>query len=196
MPAADTTNALPDRNHPVIDRYRKWDPLWYRFIKPRLETTRRNNELAENTEQAVTELTTTVGENTTVITELTESVDGIHALWGVEINTNGTVTGAVQLDSTNSVSEFRVLANRFIIEHPTDTGQTIQAFIATVVDGSPAFGFNGNVIISGTVDAEALNVNTLSAISANIGNVTAGTVGSADGRLLIDCDNVRIRLGT
>jgi Domain of unknown function (DUF1983) len=193
---SDTTNPLPDISHPVIDRYRRWDSVWWKFIKPLLETTRRTNELAENTEQTVNELSTTVGDNTTTITELQESVDGIHALWGVEINTNGRVVGAVKLDGTNHKSTFAVLADKFEIVHPTADGNVIQAFVAGLVNGVPTVGINGNLVVDDTIKANALDVNALSAISANIGTCTAGVLQSSDGKFVINLDSKYILITT
>lgn len=191
-----TTNPLPDLNEPVVDRFRRWTPIWYRWIKPLLETVKRTTELADNTQQELTELTTTVGENTTTITEVIESVEGVAANWGIVINQNGAVTGAIKLDSTQNFSQFKVLANKFIIEHPTSTGTTVEAFVATTVDGNPAVGINGDLLVAGTVDATALAVDTLSSIAADIGTVTAGVLQSADGNFVIDLNNKYIVITT
>lgn len=43
----NTTQPLPDQRVPVIDRYRRWSPSWWRFLKPLLESTNRNSERIE-----------------------------------------------------------------------------------------------------------------------------------------------------
>ncbi|SEM40415.1 hypothetical protein SAMN05192583_0067 [Sphingomonas gellani] len=51
---------------------------------------------------------------------------------------------------------------------------------------------NGNRITTGTVTADKMNVGSLSAISGNIGTVTAGLVRSTSGKAYFDLDNARI----
>ena len=96
---ADTTNALPSITEPVVDRARRWNPLWYRFIKPLLETVR-------SSENAISTITTTV--------------DEVGAKWGVDVNINNRVTAAIKLDGSATESSFGILADKFIIVHPTD----------------------------------------------------------------------------
>lgn len=55
---------------------------------------------------------------------------------------------------------------------------------------------NGGAIQARTIDAEKLNVQSLSALSANLGTVTAGTIQSADGNLVLNLntgDGLRIK---
>lgn len=51
---------------------------------------------------------------------------------------------------------------------------------------------NGNRITTGTVTADKMKVGSLSAISANVGTVTAGLVRSTSGNAYFDLDNARI----
>ena len=37
---SDTTSPLPSVNEPVVDRYRRWSPIWYPWIKKLLDTVR------------------------------------------------------------------------------------------------------------------------------------------------------------
>lgn len=55
---------------------------------------------------------------------------------------------------------------------------------------------NGGAIQAKTIDAEKLNVQSLSALSANLGTVTAGTIQSSDGNLILNLnsgDGLRIK---
>lgn len=165
---ADTTNPLPSVTEPVVDRYRRWNPIWYRFIRPLIDTVRSNGVSIERLDNSYT----------------------------ISVNNNGRVTGAIRLDGTDGTSTFGVLADKFIIVHPSTNGTTIQAFVVGLVDGVSTVGINGNLLVDGTILARHIDVDTLSALSANIGTVTAGLIQSGDGRMTIDLDNVRIRMGT
>lgn len=63
----------------------------------------------------ITTLSTTVGSHTTTITSHTSSINGLNAQWGVTINVDGRVTGAVRLDGGASNSSFVVVADNFKI---------------------------------------------------------------------------------
>lgn len=130
----------------------------------------------------ITTLTSTVNGNTTSITQVASAVDGLEAQWGVSINANGRVTGLVRLDGGSTGSTFSVLADKFVVVHPSVNGTTIQAFIIGNINGTPTVGINGNLIVDDTILARHIDVSTLSAITANIGTVTAGLIQSADGK--------------
>lgn len=63
----------------------------------------------------VTTLSTTVGSHTATLTSHASSINGLHAEWGVEINVDGRVTGAVRLDGGAFTSNFVVVADNFYI---------------------------------------------------------------------------------
>lgn len=132
--------------------------------------------------------------NSAAIIELAESVDGIAARWGVAVDLNGHVIGLVQLSGDISGSTFVVVADKFVISHPSASGTTITPFVVGLVDGVSTVAINGNLIVDGSILARHLNVGTLSAISANIGTVTAGKLQSADEKFVIDLDNKTIEI--
>jgi len=132
--------------------------------------------------------------NSAAITTIQESINGIEARWGIAIDLNGRVVGLVQLDGSASGSTFTVVADKFIIAHPTDSGQLMTPFVVGMVNGVSTVGINGNLIVDGSILARHLNVGTLSAISANIGTVTAGKLQSADEKFVIDLDNKTIEI--
>jgi hypothetical protein len=165
----DTTNPLPSIVEPVIDRNRRWSPIWYRWIKPLLETVKRNDGI------------------------IRETVDQIAGKWTLSLNDNDRVIGAISLDGSEAaLTTFSVLADKFIIVHPSVNGTTIQGFIVGLVNGVSTVGINGNLVVDGTILARHIDVNTLSAITADIGTVTAGVLQSADGNMVIDLDNKSI----
>lgn len=179
---ADTTNPLPSINEPVIDRFRKWSPVWWRWIKPLLETVKTTAEVTATQDVA--------------ITEINEVVGGIQGRVGLQINSADRVVGMVLLDGTALSSTFSVLADKFVIVHPTVDGDTIQAFVAGLVDGVPTVGVNGALIVDGTIIARHIDVSTLSAIAADVGTITAGVLKSADDKFIIDLTNKSITMST
>lgn len=123
--------------------------------------------------------------------------DVVYINGQVRINTGGRALSSgngVSLYTTGSswadaTADARILAA---------TGSATKAIgdVVTIANGStftqtkywsgsawvdPGVVIDGNLLVSGTVSAAALNVSTLSAITANLGSVTAGTItGTAD----------------
>ena len=172
---ADTTNALPSITEPVVDRARRWNPLWYRFIKPLLETVR-------SSENAISTITTTV--------------DEVGAKWGVDVNINNRVTAAIKLDGSATESSFGILADKFIVVHPADDLTEVQAFVVGLVNGVSTVGINGNLVVDGTILARHIDVDSLDAVSADVGTITAGVLQSSDGNFVIDLNNKTITITT
>lgn len=160
------------------------------------QTARANGDSALASD--ITAVTSTANGNTTSISTLASSVDGISANWTVALNTNDRVTGMVTLNGIENTSSFSVLADKFQIVHPTDDGKTVTAFTTGLVDGVSTVGMSGSVIIDGTllarhiaaetitsaqiaaggIDADRLNVTQLDAISATIGTLRTATSGA------------------
>lgn len=176
---------LPPVNEPVVDRYRKWSPVWYPFIKRLLDGIKTQKDS---------------------LFSINETIDEINGKWSLDLNENGRVIGAITLAADDSVSSFSVLANKFIVVHPTSDGTTIQAFVIGLVNGVSTVGINGNLIVDGTIlarhivadsiTADKLDVSTLSAITANVGTVTAGVLKSSDDKFVIDLNNKTLTITT
>lgn len=144
----------------------------------------------------ITTLTSTVNGNTTSIQQVSAVVDGIEAQWGVSINANGRVTGLVRLDSGSTQSTFTVLADRFIVANPNTPADTLQLFTTGTLAGvSGKVGVNAFFILDGTILARHIAVDSLSAITADIGTVTAGRIQSADGASFWDLDSGEFQIG-
>jgi hypothetical protein len=156
----DTTGALPSVNEPVVDRYRRWTPIWYPWIKRILDT---------------------VKSQAGSIFTIEQQIDEVNGRWGVAISENGRVTGAILLDGSETKSTFAVLADKFVVVHPSVDGTTLQAFVIGNVNGTSTVGINGNLIVDDTILARHLDVSSLSAITANMGIVTAGLIQSTNG---------------
>lgn len=172
---SDTTSPLPSVNEPVVDRYRRWSPIWYPWIKKLLDTVRT---------QAQSLFT------------IQETIDEIEGKWSLSISENGRVTGAITLDGSQTQSTFAVLADKFIVVHPSVDGTTLQAFIIGNVNGVTTVGINGSLIVDGTILARHLSVTSLSSIVADIGDITAGVMRSSDNKFVIDLDNKTLTIET
>ena len=181
---ADTTNPLPSVSEPFVDRFRRINPVWLRWLKPLLET-------VKTTTTQVTTVTSEVNDVQTTVTQIQSSVDGLEGQWGVSVDVNNKVIGLVRLDGGATGSTFTVLADKFIVRHPTTTTD-IQAFIVGLVNGVSTVGINGNLVVDDTILARHIDVSSLSSITANIGTVTAGVVRSSDSKFVIDLDNKTI----
>lgn len=141
-------------SEPFVDRYRRISDKWYPWMKKLFESLR------------------TVQESFTTITE---TIDQVGQSWGVQINGANQVIGLVQLSANGgTATTFTVVADKFIVAHPTSTGATIQTFVAGLVGGVPTVGINGNLLVDGTILARTLSVNQLSEIAAHAGIIVSG----------------------
>lgn len=133
----------------------------------------------------ISTVSTTVAGNTASVQVLQSSVDGLGAQWGVTVNANGQVLGTVQLDGSQQGSVFAVIVDKFLVARPDGTGQA-EVFAIGNINGSPAVGIKGNLLIDGSVlarhlaassvTADKIDVTTLSAIAADVGTITAGRI--------------------
>jgi len=138
---------------------------------------------------SITALTTEVDGNSASITSALASIDGIEAQFSIRANVNGRVTG-FGLIAGGAETTFGILADRFVVVDPA-ADATAQAPFE--ISGSNVFiktAFIRNLdatqitrgtraaarIGAGTITADKLNVSSLSAITANLGTVTAGTI--------------------
>jgi hypothetical protein len=163
---ADTTNPIPSVTEPLVDRYRRWNPIWYRFLKPLFDTVRSNGV----------------------------SIEQLQDSYTISVNQNGRVIGSIKLDGSGGTSTFAVLADKFVVINPTNNADGITAFVVGNVNGTPTVGINGNLIVDDTILARHIDVSTLSAITANIGTVTAGVIQSTAGNMTIDLNNGTIEI--
>lgn len=163
--------------------------------------------LAQDIATAVTRLD---GNEVAVVT-LQESINGIEGRWGVAINANGQVVGIVQLDGAASGSTFTVVVDTFKVAKPGTTGgAAVPIFSIQNVNGVAKIALRGDMIADGTITAQKIVAGTLSALSANLGTVTAGLIrdpantyywdltngrqGRYDGTYLIDMKNKTFRI--
>lgn len=160
-----------------------------------------NNEIIARTNgdsalaSDITDLTTTVNGNTAQILLLANSVDGIEARWGVAINMNGQVTGLVQLDGSASGSTFTVVADKLMVAYPgINDGDPVPVLTIEEIDEESVLAFNGT-ILTNAILAGSLSAIEISAISGNLGTITAGRLQNADNTSYWDLDTGDFQIG-
>ena len=120
--------------------------------------------------------------------ELIETDTGsIKAQYTVKLDVNGNVAGFGLMVSDDEPSQFVILANKFAVIAPDNDAVT--PFIVSTVDGVSSVGIDGNLIVDGSVLANAIAANQItgnhiSASSqidiASSGRLRVGTVGTDD----------------
>lgn len=119
---------------------------------------------------------------------ITESdVRVVSKQWTVLLDVGGRVVGRIKLDGTETQSSFEVEVDTFKISKPAvNGGAPSTVFAVGMVDGVNAIVFNGNLYADGAIQARSLSVISLSAITANLGTITAGRLQSADNKVWFD----------
>jgi hypothetical protein len=167
--AQDTTQPIPSQNEVFIDRYRRITPKWYPFIRRLFNSLRTTIRTVTSVEEAVTNLDTEV-------TEVIQIVDNVRGQYGVAVNVNGRITASIKLDGTPANSSFAILADRFVVVHPTQNGTTITAFIVGTVNGIPTVGINGNLVVDSTITTNKLVANSVTADKIAAGSISADKI--------------------
>lgn len=103
---------------------------------------------------ATTTLSSTVQNHTTTISQHTSSIDGLSGQYSIKVDNLGHVSG-FGLSSTAvdgpPTSAFDVRADKFIVTFPNQPTGAVVPFSIGNVNGTAAIGFNGNLMIDGTV---------------------------------------------
>lgn len=158
----------------------------------------RVEQVAVTTEEAVADLDEWVqaqfnGTNASVQTNSSAiaRLDGYAAArWSVMTNVDGQIAGLVLHNATASISSFTVIANSFFVCWPgVAGGDPVPVFTIGNVNGAAKLAFRGDMFVDGSILARSLSVATLSAITGNVGDLTAGKLRSADNKFIIDLDN-------
>lgn len=123
-------------------------------------------------------VSTAVDGQTAQVTVLSQSINGIEAKFGVAVSANGEVLGLVQLDvGAVAGSTFTVVADNFRVSKPgTSGGAAVPVFAIQTVGGVAKLALRGDMIADGTITAQKLFVSVLSALTADLGVVTAGLI--------------------
>jgi hypothetical protein len=134
-----------------------------------------------NADAALSQQITTVEANVTnnlsaKLTQTTQAVADINGnlstKWAIEGTINGT-TGKLEFSG---------------VKKADGTGAQFGLFIGANTE------ISGSLLVRGSVSADRLSANTLSAINADLGTVTAGMMRSNDGKFIIDLSNKSITI--
>jgi len=109
----------------------------------------------------ISSLSTTVDGNTTTVTQVSESVDGIEGRYGVEIDNNGNITG-YQLLSGVGGSAFNVRADQFAVFDSNNNGGDNPFTILTTSTTIDGVTYPAGTYVQNTLFAEAISVGTTS----------------------------------
>lgn len=140
----------------------------------------------------ITTVQTQANGNTASIQTIQSSAGGTVTNWGVVVNANGQVTGLISLNGSASGTTFTVVADKFIVAKPGAPGTVKQVFVVGTVNGVSTVGIDGNTVIDGSILAQSISVASLSALTANLGTVTAGIIQNPAGTLVFDLPNMRL----
>lgn len=106
----------------------------------------------------------------------TNALGDVLAKYGFKVQTlaNGNrVVAGIETIAGQNGSEIVMLADKFMFCMPDGTGAKY-AFTVGNVNGHSSVGINGDLIVDSSIAARSISTQSLSAISANIGEVTAG----------------------
>lgn len=137
-----------------------------------------------------------VAGNIAEIQIIASSVDGIATQFGVMLNSQGEVIGAIQLDGTPAGSTFTVAVDTFRVSKAgTPGGGSVPVFAIQTVGGTPKIALVGDLIADGAITARSISVASLSAISGNIGTVTTGRIQNAANTTYLDLNTGDFQIG-
>lgn len=150
-------------------------------------------------------LSTTVSN---LVTQTNNLADETYGSWRVQIVTQNNIGGgsykvvsgfglAQAGGGGETTSDFVVMADRFSIMPAYDgVGQVAKypVFAVGTRNGIASVGIRGDMVLDGSIYAQALNVGSLSAVNANLGTVTAGVAKSTDDKFVIDLTNRTITI--
>ncbi len=125
----------------------------------------------------VTTLQTTVAGNTSSITTNTTSINGVEAQWGITIDSNNQVVGMIRLDGGQSESAFTAVVDKFTIAK-LDGSDPIAVFQVGTVGGATKIALAGDMLVDGSIVAQAIAANAITADKINASAVTADKINS------------------
>jgi len=91
-------------------------------------------------------------------------------------------------------SEFRIATDKLLIGAPGAGHSADYVFSVGTRNGVARVVLRGDLIADGSINANQINVLNLSAISANVGEVTAGVIRSANNKMRLELSNNRMTM--
>jgi len=123
-----------------------------------------------------------------VLAEATaDYVDGISARYLLQVDVNGKVAG-MMLASGAGGSSVVWLADKLAFVKPDGTGTPKTVFVVGTVNSETAIGFDGNLLVDGSITANKVTVASLSALSAAIGTLTSGRIQNSGNTNFVNWD--------
>lgn len=113
-----------------------------------------------------------VGDAEAAVAEQATVVDGLKAQKTLRVTAGGKIAGWAAYADANA-SSFDILADAFRVSLPTGDGSK-QVFTVGSINGSPAVGLSGDLVLDGSITGRALSVDRLSSLSSDLGVATAG----------------------
>lgn len=167
-------------------------PEWYRVWQDTFRNGYTQRVATDNLVSQVDTLSTTVGGSTAELEIVKQSVQGIEARYSVTVDVNGYVTG-IELLGSGSAGSFIATVDTFLIADPTSIdGDPVYPFAIGIVDGQAKVALKGDMIVTGSITADKLDVTELSAIVADLGTVTAGLIRDSADTIRFDLPNMRL----
>lgn len=138
-----------------------------------------------------TEVSATFGPSFSSVSTVSSAVatlDGYAASqYGLKLNVNGYIIGYNLINGGPGADSTTFITSNFQIAAPGVTGgNPVPIFQVANVNGVPKVGLRGDMYVDGSITASKINVAQLSAITANIGDITAGVIRSTDNRFVMD----------
>jgi hypothetical protein len=170
------------------------------FIAQRIASNAADQDAANaldrrNVRTLVEYLNGNVSASITETAQIANTIDGkIAAAYFLTLDVNGNISGVVAYND-GAESQFTIVADVFRVSAPGQTGgQPVPVFAIADVGGQPKIVFRGDMYADGSITADKLNVNTLTAITGNFGNATVqGLLTSPNDKMVIDLTNGSIK---
>jgi hypothetical protein len=136
-----------------------------------------------------------VGENSAAITVNATAIATINgwaaASYGVTLNVNGYATGFNLVNGGPGYGSTTFVTDNFLIAKPGATGGApVPIFGVSTVNGVSKIAIRGDVVADGSISAIKMNVGQLSAMTADMGTLTAGLIQSPTGKFTINLNSL------
>ncbi|GAA5784708.1 host specificity factor TipJ family phage tail protein [Chitiniphilus shinanonensis] len=132
----------------------------------------------------ISSLEATNGQQSSQIGTLQQSVAGLGSRWAVTITDAGSfgkkVSGISLASDGSGATSFDVLANVFRVSMPDGSGSK-PVFSVGAINGINAVGISGNLLVDGTIGANALSVQAMDATLARIDTLIGKTIRNQSG---------------
>ena len=115
--------------------------------------------------------------STTAFVEETATAIATYDGWGaaeysVTLNVDGYATGFNLINGGPGTSEFVVVADKFQVQLPSYNGDDpIPVFTVGTLEGSPALGISGDLVLDGSLRATSIEAGTIDTVQLKVGGV-------------------------